>query len=90
MNAFTIRDIKADNYGYPFPAITRATAMREIQMRMETTPILKNHAEDFSLHYCGEWNDIEGVFESAERQFVCELHELIELPEFDSAQIHSA
>lgn len=84
MLMFSMRDAKAESWGLPFFQITRATAMREIQMKLESDEHLKRFCHDFALYEVGEWEPTNGentgVFPGS---FVIEVSEL--LPKDDDA-----
>lgn len=71
-----MRDAKAESWGLPFFQVTRATAMREIQMKLETDEHLKRFAEDFSLYEVGLWEPTTG-----DNEPVKPPHHIIEVSE---------
>lgn len=78
MNAFSIRDLKAQTYLFPYPSVTPGTAMRDAQEKMKQNPFLATHAEDFSLHHVGAWDDQAGHFVPQEPKHICELIALVD------------
>nr|DAW09797.1 MAG TPA: hypothetical protein [Microviridae sp.] len=59
----SLRDLKAEQYGKPFTAITVGTAARDIQDMIgggDKNNMLVSHPADFDLYHIGNFDDEAG------------------------------
>lgn len=64
INAYAVKDIKADRFNYPFFTMTHAEAMRAFGSNVQRKESLFNkHPEDFQLFYVGSFEDALGLLE---------------------------
>lgn len=61
MNAYSIYDSKTNAFSTPFFTVNNATALRSFSdLANDPNSQIAKHAEDFSLHYIGSFNDDTG------------------------------
>lgn len=77
MRAFTIQDLLAETFSFPFPSPTSATAIRFCQEKMNDPSV---NLEDFVLWEVTSWNQEVGDYdvERLPRKHVLDLVELKE------------
>lgn len=78
---YSIFDLKAQSYRYPFPAVNDAVAFRMVSDLMRTENVYSLHPEDFSLIKVGSFDDDTGVLEAVKEQVI-----LANLSQFVSVQ----
>lgn len=81
MLAFSIKDAKTESGRFPFSAVNRASAMRDMETMLLQDTIYRAHHADFSLWEVGSWDDQLMKLSGAPATFVCEFTELITVPE---------
>lgn len=74
MRAFTIQDLLAETFSFPFPSPTQATAIRFCQEKLSE---LTNPA-DYVLWEVSGWNETNGSYDIIDRTHVIDLVELKE------------
>lgn len=61
--AFCIRDVKSESYSSPFFKSTHGEAERDFRsMCNDEKTMMNKYPEDYSLYYCGEYDDSKGIF----------------------------
>lgn len=64
MEFFSIRDIKTESFGTPFPAAHQAVAVRQaLSAVQQPDSQLAKYPQDFELWHVGHFNVSDGVFE---------------------------
>jgi len=78
MIAFSILDKKAEGANTPFFSQTRATAMRELAMKLRENPMMATYAEDFILYQVGTWDPHKPELSGQLPERVCDVMDLLE------------
>lgn len=79
MKAFTIRDIKAESWSYPFGAVTPGLAMRTLQQQVPETDPMRKYSADFALFETGVFDVQTGTISGyVSPVFIIELNNLFE------------
>lgn len=61
MKLYSIRDHAAGTFGAPFHAPNDALALRLFeQVQLDENHVWSTHPTDFQVHYCGEFDEIQG------------------------------
>ncbi len=78
MNVFEIKDMKAEGFNIPFFEMTRATAMRKIQLGLSENKMLLDFSQDFAIYDCGTWDPTDGRIKGLPDPIhVCDISELV-------------
>lgn len=74
VQAFSIRDKKAEVYDFPFPAQNAAVACRMVEsmMRQGNTPMAQ-FPDDYVLVHVGEFDQDFGVINACDHAIIAEL-----------------
>jgi len=72
MKLFTIYDRAAATYGAPFQAPNEALAVRMFeQTQLDTSHVFATHANDFQIHYLGDFDESNGAWNLLDKPLPC-------------------
>lgn len=80
---FTIYDKKMQIHQHPFMAVNRATMMRTLSDSLARNDnMMSRFPSDYEVYLLGEYDELSGKMSPAtEREFICNLEELVERTE---------